>query len=138
MAARSRSADGNETSLTRFFAAAMAPVERGNPAKCPVDLSVSFRGSTIEVVCAEYDFERAAATDEMWKAFRTATTGMQSHPDFGVAESRVLAETASRWAQLARQGKKVMQFLQQRRYIAVVVEGKARFYGNPELSDSGH
>ena len=30
-------------------------------------------------------------------------------------------ETASRWAQLARQGKKVMQFLQGRRYIAVVV-----------------
>jgi hypothetical protein len=30
-------------------------------------------------------------------------------------------ETASRWAQLARKGKKVMQFLQQRRYIAVVV-----------------
>src|SRR5438477_8759591 len=26
-------------------------------------------------------------------------------------------ETASRWAQLARQGKKVMQFLQQRRYV---------------------
>src|SRR6266540_1357219 len=28
-------------------------------------------------------------------------------------------KTASRWAQLGRQGKKVMQFLQQRRYIAV-------------------
>ena len=37
-------------------------------------------------------------------------------------------ETASRWAQLARQGHKVMQFLQQRRYIAVVVDGKVRFY----------
>ncbi len=37
-------------------------------------------------------------------------------------------ETASRWAQLARQGKKVMQFLQQRRYIAVVVDGKVLFY----------
>ena len=38
-------------------------------------------------------------------------------------------ETTSRWAQLARQGKKVMQFLQQRRYIAVVVDGKVKFYG---------
>ena len=47
-------------------------------------------------------------------------------------------ETASRWAQLARQGKKVMQFLQQRRYIAVVVDGKVQFYGKPELSDSPH
>ena len=43
-------------------------------------------------------------------------------------------ETASRWAQLARQGKKVMQFLQQRRYIAVVVDGKIQFYGKPILS----
>ena len=43
-------------------------------------------------------------------------------------------ETPSRWAQIAREGKKVMQFLQQRRYIAVVVEGKVRFYGTPTLS----
>jgi hypothetical protein len=42
-------------------------------------------------------------------------------------------ETASRWAQLARQGKKVMQFLQQRRYIAVVVDGEVKFYGKPPL-----
>jgi len=27
----------------------------------------------------------------MWKTFRTAAAGMQSHPDFGLAESRVLA-----------------------------------------------
>lgn len=44
-------------------------------------------------------------------------------------------ETASRWAQLARQGKKVMQVLQQRRYIAVVVDGKVQFYGKPVLSN---
>jgi hypothetical protein len=45
-------------------------------------------------------------------------------------------ETASRWAQLARQGNKVMQFLQQRRYFAVVVDGKVQFYGHPPFSDS--
>src|SRR5215813_7499655 len=45
-------------------------------------------------------------------------------------------EAASRWAQLARQGKKVMQFLQQRRYIAVVVDGKVKFYGKPTLSSN--
>src|SRR6266478_5251965 len=27
----------------------------------------------------------------MWEAFRTATAGMQSHADFGLAESRILA-----------------------------------------------
>ena len=37
-------------------------------------------------------------------------------------------ETASRWAQLARQGKRVMQFLQQRRYVAVVVDGEVHLY----------
>jgi len=41
-------------------------------------------------------------------------------------------ETGSRWAQLARQEKKVMQFLQQGRYIAVVVDGKVQFYGKLE------
>ena len=45
-------------------------------------------------------------------------------------------ETASRWAQLARQGKKVMQVLQHRRYIAVVVDGKVHFYGKPTLSNN--
>jgi hypothetical protein len=37
-------------------------------------------------------------------------------------------KTASRWAQLAREGKKVMQFLSDRRYIASVVDGKVQFY----------
>src|SRR5215469_6982005 len=44
-------------------------------------------------------------------------------------------ETTSRWAQLARQGKKVMQFLEQRRYLAVVVDGKIQFYGKPILAN---
>lgn len=37
-------------------------------------------------------------------------------------------KTRSHWAQLARQGKKVMQFLEQRRYLAVVVDGKVHLY----------
>jgi hypothetical protein len=51
--------------------------------------------------------------------------GLEQNPD-----------TGSRWAQLARQGKKVMQFLQQRRYMAVVVDGKVQFYGKPILSNN--
>ncbi len=39
-------------------------------------------------------------------------------------------ETKSRWAQLARSGKKVMQFLSQGRYVANVVDGKVTHYGN--------
>ena len=33
-------------------------------------------------------------------------------------------KTSSRWAQLARSGKRVMQFLRDGRYVAVVVDGK--------------
>ncbi len=37
-------------------------------------------------------------------------------------------ETKSRWAQTARQGKKVMQFLSEGRYLANVVDGKVTLY----------
>ena len=36
--------------------------------------------------------------------------------------------TKSRWAKLAREGKKVMQFLAAGKYIAVVVDGKIQVY----------
>ena len=38
-------------------------------------------------------------------------------------------ETKSRWAQMARSGKKVMQFLSEGRYVANVVDGKVTPYG---------
>jgi hypothetical protein len=38
-------------------------------------------------------------------------------------------ETKSRWAQMAKSGKKVMQFLCERRYVANVVDGKTTMYG---------
>jgi hypothetical protein len=36
--------------------------------------------------------------------------------------------TKSRWAKLARDGKQVMQFLEQGKYVAVVVDGKVHTY----------
>ncbi len=36
--------------------------------------------------------------------------------------------TKSRWAKQAREGKQVMQFLEQGKYIAVVVDGKVHIY----------
>ena len=36
--------------------------------------------------------------------------------------------TKSRWADLARKGAKVMQFLQARQYVAVIVDGKVTHY----------
>jgi hypothetical protein len=44
--------------------------------------------------------------------------GLEQNPD-----------TKSRWAQLARSGKKVMQFLSEGRYMANVVDGKLTIYG---------
>ena len=44
--------------------------------------------------------------------------GLEQNPD-----------TKSRWAQLARSGKKVMQFLIEGRYVANVVDGKVTRYG---------
>jgi hypothetical protein len=37
-------------------------------------------------------------------------------------------ETKSRWAAMARAGEKVMQFLENGRYLAVVSDGKVHFY----------
>jgi hypothetical protein len=37
-------------------------------------------------------------------------------------------ETRSKWAAMAREGKKVMQFLDGGRYVAVVVDGKMKLY----------
>jgi hypothetical protein len=44
--------------------------------------------------------------------------GLEQNPD-----------TKSRWAKMAREGKKVMQFLENGRYVAVVVDGKITYYG---------
>jgi hypothetical protein len=44
-------------------------------------------------------------------------------------------ETRSRWAAMAREGKKVMQFLEAGRYIAVVVDGKVHLYKKSALRD---
>ncbi len=37
-------------------------------------------------------------------------------------------QTKSRWAQMARSGRKVMQFLSEGRYVANVVDGKVTLY----------
>jgi hypothetical protein len=48
----------------------------------------------------------------------TEIRGLEQNPD-----------TKSEWAKLARSGKNVMQFLSEGRYVAVVVDGKAKLYG---------
>jgi len=43
--------------------------------------------------------------------------GLEQNPD-----------TKSRWAKMARDGKRVMQFLERGKYVAVVADGKVHFY----------
>ena len=50
--------------------------------------------------------------------------GLEQNPD-----------TKSRWAQMARAGKKVMQFLSEGRYVANVVDGKTTVYGGRSGTD---
>lgn len=55
--------------------------------------------------------------------------------DFGYGDFRLTGieqnpETSSRWAQMARKGKRVMQFSCQGRYIGNVVEGRLTRYGS--------
>jgi len=45
--------------------------------------------------------------------------GLEQNPD-----------TKSRWAQLARSGRRVMQFLSEGRYVANVVDGRVTLYGS--------
>ena len=55
---------------------------------------------------------------------------------FGGNEIRGLEQnpdTRSEWAKLARSGKKVMQFLSGGKYLAVVVDGKAKLYDDRDL-----
>src|SRR5216684_5554394 len=59
--------------------------------KRSVDITVSFRGVTIEVVGAENDFERPAAANQMGQALCASTARMQTDTKLGMAESRVLA-----------------------------------------------
>jgi len=42
--------------------------------------------------------------------------------------------TGSRWAELARVGTKVLQFLDSGRYMANVVDGEVKFYGRKQRS----
>jgi hypothetical protein len=43
-------------------------------------------------------------------------------------------KTKSRWAAIGRSGKKVMQFIQDGRYVAVVADGKVTMYGKSRAS----
>lgn len=67
----------------------------------------------------EVDFEfEGQASRKIIRDTKIVLRGLEQNP-----------KTESRWAQLAREGHKVMQFLWAGRYIGNVVDGKVTLYG---------
>jgi hypothetical protein len=79
------------------------------------------------------DFAVVVLDNHSWLVKRTAGRRLrQIYFQFDGKDIRGLEqnpETKSRWAQQARAGKKVMQFLADTGYIAVVVDGRVHLYG---------
>jgi hypothetical protein len=76
---------------------------------------------------------RVTLGEQTYSVRRTAKRGL-AQVDFEAAGQALRGleqnpQTTSRWAQMARKGAKVMQFLAGGRYVAVVADGKVLHYG---------
>jgi len=74
----------------------------------------------------ELDGKRFAVRETPRKRLREVDFVFEGQALRGVEQN---PKTESRWAQLARKGQKVMQFLSAGRYVGVVVDGKVVMYG---------
>jgi hypothetical protein len=75
---------------------------------------------TVTLADATYPIRRSSRSklrEVDFKVGNTELRGVEQNPS-----------TNSRWAKLAREGKKVMQFLSEGRYVANVVDGKVMVY----------
>ena len=75
---------------------------------------------SVEIEEHSYPVRRTARRSSRQVDFRfdgKSLRGLEQNPD-----------TKSRWAAMARAGKKVMQFLDGGRYVAVVCDGKVHLY----------
>jgi hypothetical protein len=70
--------------------------------------------------------ERYPVTPSKAKKLRQVVFKFDGESFIGIEQNQA---TKSRWAKMAREGKRVMQFLQDHRYVAVVVDGKVILYG---------
>lgn len=70
--------------------------------------------------------ERYPVTRSREKKLRQVVFDFNGESFIGIEQN---PKTKSRWAAMARAGKKVMQFIQDGRYIAVVADGKVTLYG---------
>jgi hypothetical protein len=72
------------------------------------------------------DGERYPVTRSRAKKLRQVVFDFDGESFIGIEQN---PKTKSRWAAMARAGKKVMQFIRDGRYIAVVADGKVMMYG---------
>jgi hypothetical protein len=70
--------------------------------------------------------ERYPVTSSKSKRLRQVIFTVDGNSIIGIEQN---PKTKSRWAAIARSGKKVMQFIQDGRYVAVVADGKVTLYG---------
>jgi hypothetical protein len=73
--------------------------------------------------------ERSPVTKSKAKRLRQVAFVFDGNTIMGIEQN---PKTKSRWAAMARSGKKVMQFIQGGRYVAVVADGKVTLYGERE------
>src|ERR1700675_2309221 len=71
-------------------------------------------------------FERYLLTRSKAKMLRQIIFAVDGNSIIGIEQN---PKTKSPWAAIARSGKKVMQFIQDGQYVAVVAEGKVTLYG---------
>jgi hypothetical protein len=78
----------------------------------------------------EMGANRSRVTTSKAKRLRQVEFEFEGKPLIGIEQN---PKTKSRWAAMARSGKKVMQFIGQGRYEAVVADGKVILYGNRDV-----
>jgi hypothetical protein len=91
-----------------------------------------WREALVEGAAAvELDGKKFAARETPRKRLREVDFEFEGQALRGLEQN---PETESRWAQLARKGHKVMQFLSAGRYVGNVVDGKVTLYGGKKRS----
>jgi hypothetical protein len=73
----------------------------------------------------QIDGEKYAVRETLKRRLKQVDFRFDGHELRGLEQN---PDTKSRWAKMAREGKKVMQFLDGGRYVAVVVDGKMKTY----------
>ncbi len=79
-----------------------------------------------EAVVVKLGAERYSVTKSKAKRLRQVAFVFDGNMIMGIEQN---PKTKSRWAQMVRSGKKAMQFIQDGRYVAVVVDGRVTLYG---------